>query len=177
MGKSKRAPEHYVNNRDFTKAVTDYVYTLRSYENEDTQQEQQVPDIPPYIGQCFMRIAEGLSTKPNFMSYSYREEMVMDGVENCVRAVGKYNPEASTRSGQPNAFAYFTQICYFAFIRRINREQRQQDIRDKVLEEADYDAYVDIGDQPSSFGSSIMERIRQRDPTREEDYSYDDQES
>ena len=80
--------------------------------------------VPDYIAKCFLKICEGLSHKSNFVRYTYREEMVMDAVENCLNAVGNYNIEAATRKGKPNAFGYFTQISWFAFIRRIKKEKK-----------------------------------------------------
>ena len=99
---------HYVNNAQFSQAVVDYVGKL-----EECKKEQApLPKVPDYIAQCFLRIAEGLSHKANFIRYTYREEMVMDAVENCLKAIANYNLEAATRTGKPNAFAYFTQITW-----------------------------------------------------------------
>ena len=129
MAKSKRASIHYVNNREFSQAVVDYV-TIVSNAKEATK---DIPIVPDYIAQCFLRIAEGLSHKSNFIRYTYREEMVMDAVENCLKAIENYNIEAATRTGNPNAFSYFTQISWFAFLRRIAKEKKQQDVKLKYL--------------------------------------------
>ena len=129
--KPKNKP-HYVNNKEFSLAVVDYVKTVRAAEAAG----QDIPKVPNYIAECFLKIAEGLSHKSNFIRYTYREEMVMDGVENCLRAVLNYNIEAATRTGNPNAFAYFTQICYYAFLRRISKEKKQQDVKFKFIEKA-----------------------------------------
>lgn len=129
MAKQKRASIHYVNNADFSQAVVDYVKTV----NEAKSNEQPLPIVPDYIAQCFLRIAEGLSHKSNFIRYTYREEMVMDAVENCLKAIENYNLETATRTGKPNAFAYFTQITWYAFLRRIAKEKKQQDIKLKYL--------------------------------------------
>ena len=129
---AKRAGVHYVNNREFSQAVVDYVNLVKKAKTENTE----IPRITEYIGRCFLRIAEGLSHKPNFVRYTYREEMVMDGVENCIKAIMNYNIEAATRTGSPNAFAYFTQINYYAFIRRIMKEKKQQDIKFRYIEHA-----------------------------------------
>lgn len=129
MARTKRASIHYVNNAEFSQAVVDYVTTVR----EAKKQDQKLPIVPDYIAQCFLRIAEGLSHKSNFIRYTYREEMVMDAVENCLKAIENYNLEAATRTGKPNAFAYFTQITWYAFLRRIAKEKKQQDIKLKYL--------------------------------------------
>ena len=129
MARSKRASIHYVNNAEFSQAVVEYVTVVQ----EAKKQDQKLPIVPDYIAQCFLRIAEGLSHKSNFIRYTYREEMVMDGVENCLKAIENYNIEAATRTGKPNAFAYFTQIVWYAFLRRIAKEKKQQDIKLKYL--------------------------------------------
>lgn len=129
MARQKRASIHYVNNAEFSQAVVDYVMTVQ----EAKKESQVLPIVPDYIAQCFLRIAEGLSHKSNFIRYTYREEMVMDGVENCLKAIENYNIEAATRTGKPNAFAYFTQIVWYAFLRRIAKEKKQQDIKLKYL--------------------------------------------
>ena len=129
--KPKMKP-HYVNNREFSYSVVDYVKIV----NEAQEKQVALPIVPDYIATCFLKIAEGLSHKSNFIRYTYREEMVMDAVENCLKAITNYNIEAATRTGNPNAFAYFTQICYYAFLRRIAKEKKQQDIKFKWIEKA-----------------------------------------
>jgi hypothetical protein len=129
MTRTKRASIHYVNNAEFSQAVVDYVKIVQ----EAKTQETKLPIVPDYIAQCFLRIAEGLSHKSNFIRYTYREEMVMDAVENCLKAIENYNLETATRTGKPNAFAYFTQITWYAFLRRIAKEKKQQDIKLKYL--------------------------------------------
>ena len=126
MARAKRKSIHYVNNADFSQAVVDYVTSA----NEAKNNNQKIPKVTNYIAQCFLRIAEGLSHKSNFIRYTYREEMVMDAVENCLKAINNYDIEAATRTGKPNAFAYFTQITWFAFLRRMSKEKKQQYISD-----------------------------------------------
>lgn len=135
---AKRKSIHYVNNADFSQAVVDYVTVL----NEARKQEQPLPVVPDYIAQCFLRIAEGLSHKSNFVRYTYREEMVMDAVENCLKAIENYNLEAATRSGKPNAFSYFTQISWYAFLRRIAKEKKQQDIKAKYITQSGIEEFI-----------------------------------
>ena len=142
-----RESEHYVNNKEFSQAVVDYVNSVKEAES----QGKSAPKIPEYIGRCFLRIAEGLSHKPNFIRYTYREEMVMDAVENCVKAIGNYNIKAATRTGSPNAFAYFTQISYYAFIRRITKEKKQQDIKLRYIEQAGIHDFMTESDEGSDF--------------------------
>ena len=163
MAKSKRASAHYVNNADFSQAVVDYVTTVQ----EAKKSNQQRPIVPDYIASCFLRIAEGLSHKSNFIRYTYREEMVMDAVENCLKAIENYNLEAATRTGKPNAFAYFTQITWYAFLRRIAKEKKQQEIKLKYLTKASIENFVDndlegggVGEQVSThFVDTLRDRI------------------
>jgi len=136
--RTKRASIHYVNNADFSQAVVNYVSTV----NEAKETKIEIPKVPDYVAQCFLRIAEGLSHKANFIRYTYREEMVMDAVENCLKAINNYDIEAATRTGKPNAFAYFTQITWFAFLRRIAKEKKQQEIKMKFIANSGVDDYM-----------------------------------
>ena len=135
---AKKKSIHYVNNADFSTAVVNYVTLL----DEARKQEKTLPVVPDYIAQCFLRIAEGLSHKSNFVRYTYREEMVMDAVENCLKAIENYNLEAATRSGKPNAFSYFTQISWYAFLRRIAKEKKQQDIKAKYITQSGIEEFI-----------------------------------
>lgn len=135
--KPKQRP-HYVNNKDFSLAVVEYVKTVQEAERN----KQEIPKVTDYIAISFLRIAEGLSHKANFIRYTYREEMVMDAVENCLKAISNYDIEAATRSGNPNAFAYFTQICWYAFLRRIAKEKKQQDIKLKYISQSPFDEFA-----------------------------------
>ena len=160
--KPKEKP-HYVNNKEFSQAVMDYAVECRNAKDKD----KQVPKVTDYIAKCFIKIAEGLSHRPNFVRYTYREEMVMDAVENCLRAIGNYNIETATRTGKPNAFSYFTQICYFAFIRRITKEKRQQDIKFKFIERMGIDDFVAMGmdeagaEETAAYVDTLRQRISQ----------------
>ena len=151
MAKSKRASAHYVNNADFSQAVVDHVKSLQ----EAKKSNQQLPIVPDYIASCFLRIAEGLSHKSNFIRYTYREEMVMDAVENCLKAIENYDIEAATRTGKPNAFAYFTQITWYAFLRRIAKEKKQQDIKLKYLTRSGIENFVD-GDMSDDYTMGVV---------------------
>jgi hypothetical protein len=129
--KPKEKP-HYVNNAQFSQAVVDYVKSSRAAKEIG----ERPPIVTDYIASCFLKICEGLSHKANFVRYTYREEMVMDAVENCLKAIENYNIDKATRTGKPNAFAYFTQISWYAFLRRIEREKKQQDIKLRYLSES-----------------------------------------
>jgi len=158
--KPKEKP-HYVNNREFSFSVVEYVKSVQEAEANG----KPIPVVTDYIATCFLKIAEGLSHKANFIRYTYREEMVMDAVENCLKAITNYNIEAATRTGDPNAFAYFTQICYFAFLRRIAKEKKQQDIKFRWLESAgleDFVKYANEGDHVDSDMNGFIDELRSR---------------
>lgn len=140
MARTKRQSIHYVNNADFSAAVVEYVKEVRKAKAK----KEQLPIVTDYIAECFLKIAEGLSHKSNFIRYTYREEMVMDAVENCLKAIENYNLETATRTGKPNAFAYFTQITWYAFLRRIAKEKKQQDIKLKYLTSSGLETFIEV---------------------------------
>lgn len=117
--------KHYINNEDFLRALVDYKTASLEAEKENKPK----PNIPNYIGECFMKIAEGLSHKPNFINYTYRDEMIADGIENCLMYFENFDPNKSK-----NPFAYFTQVIYFAFLRRIQKEKKQLYVKYKATE-------------------------------------------
>lgn len=165
MAKNKA---HYVNNKEFSQAVYDYALEVKECKKKGLDN----PTVTDYIARCFLKIAEGLSHRPNFVRYTYREEMVMDAVENCLRAIGNYNIDTATRTGKPNAFSYFTQICYFAFIRRILKEKRQQDIKFRFIEKMGIEDFVQMGmdgeaaQETMAYVDTLKDRIgavRQKD--------------
>jgi len=129
---------HYVDNKQLYQAIVEYRKIVKECEAEGKPR----PPIPRYIGHCMLMIANRLSTKPNFVNYPYREEMVSDGVENCVCYFDNYNPDR-----YDNPFAYFTQIIYFAFLRRIQKEKKQLYIKHKSLENSIImNELVEVGD-------------------------------
>ena len=159
--KAKDKP-HYVNNAQFSDAVVEYVKHAREVESQGLDK----PQINDYIASCFLKIAEGLSHKANFVRYTYREEMMMDAVENCLKAIDNYNLETATRTGKPNAFAYFTQISWYAFLRRIEREKKQQDIKMRYLTESGIEDLIteesqndEAFRQTQAFVDELRERI------------------
>ena len=130
MSKRVATKENYVNNREFLDALMVYRQQV-AIANEKGLPK---PKVPNYIGECFLKIATHLSYKPNFVNYMFRDDMICDGIENCVMYIDNFDPEKST-----NPFAYFTQIIYFAFLRRISKEKKQLEIKTKILEKSGYD--------------------------------------
>ena len=133
MTKRKRS-EHYVNNKEFLAALIKY----REDKEIAAAKGLPKPPIPRYIGECFLKIANHLSFKPNFVNYMFKEDMISDGIENCVQYIHNFNPEKSQ-----NPFAYFTQIIHYAFLRRIQREKRQLEIKNKIIERSCYSEVFD----------------------------------
>jgi hypothetical protein len=153
--KSPKEKENYVNNKEFTSAVFQYVESL----NKSSPGKE--PRIPEYIGECLIKIANGIAKRPNFSRYSYKDEMVMDALENCVKALPNYKIETVTRSGTPNAFAYFTQIAWYAFLRRIQKEKKQQDIKERYIQNCGIDSVADFSDMELE-GENIIETIKNK---------------
>lgn len=125
----KKQKEHYVDNRKFLDAIV--VYRMQVAEAKKLCLAR--PRCNDYIGECFLKIATHLSYRPNFINYMYKDDMVCDGVENCIQYIDNFDPAKST-----NPFAYFTQIVYYAFLRRIAKEKRQLDIKDKIIERSEF---------------------------------------
>ena len=148
----KKQKPHYVNNKEFSLAVVEYVKTV----NEAQAAGTQIPNVPNYIAECFLKIATHLSYKPNFVNYMFREDMICDGIENCVQYIKNFDPEKSS-----NPFAYFTQIIHYAFLRRIQKEKRQMDIRTKIIERSGFEEVMTAdGNFNSSDYNTIKENIQ-----------------
>ena len=128
--KTKTQKEHYVNNKEFLAAMIDYKKSIKLAEKK----KQERPPVTDYIGSCFLKIANHLSYRPNFINYTFRDDMISDGIENCLQYLDNFNPEKSN-----NPFAYFTQIIYYAFVHRIQKEKKQVTIKQKLIMEANYD--------------------------------------
>ena len=141
MATRRKRSEHYVNNKEFLAALEVYIAQVNRAKLNDTDP----PQIPRYIGECFLKIANHLSYKPNFVNYMFKDDMICDGIENCVRYIHNFNPEKSK-----NPFAYFTQIIYYAFLRRISQEKKQLEIKNKILEKSNFDEVFDSNDLAAS---------------------------
>lgn len=126
MARTKKKPEHYVNNKIFLAAMIEFKKEVE----EAAASGKERPRVTHYIGECFLKIARGVSSRPNFYRYTFREEMIMDGVENCLQYIDNFNPEKYN-----NPFAYFTQIIWFAFLRKIAKEKKALYTKFKVTEQ------------------------------------------
>ena len=163
MTKTKKKSEHYVNNAEFLEAMKGY----RKAVNKAKKDKQEKPPVTDYIGSCFLKIANHLSYRPNFINYTFRDDMISDGIENCLQYLDNFNPSKSK-----NPFAYFTQIIYFAFVRRIQKEKKQVTIKQKLIMDNNYD---DITLQPGEdreFKNQIKEylqkNMRMDEPVKKE---------
>ena len=141
MATRRKRSEHYVNNKEFLADLEVYIAQV----NRAKLNDKEPPQIPRYIGECFLKIANHLSYKPNFVNYMFKDDMICDGIENCVRYIHNFNPEKSK-----TPFAYFTQIIYYAFLRRISQEKKQLEIKNKILEKSNFDEVFDSNDLDAS---------------------------
>lgn len=142
---------HYVNNADFLEAIKEYREKVKQAELEGKPK----PQVPNYIGECILKIATHLSYKPNFINYSYKDDMILDGIENCIQYVDNFDPNKSN-----NPFSYFTQIIYYAFIRRIGKEKKQSYIKHKLVQELPFDAVDTLDGDDTDYRNQFLDFLR-----------------
>jgi hypothetical protein len=148
---AEKKKQHYLDNKEFLRALIEYKICVAKAEKKGLPK----PRVNNYIGECFLKIATHLSYRPNFINYMYKDDMICDGIENCIQYVDNFDPEKSS-----NPFAYFTQIVYFAFLRRIAKEKRQMDIKDKLIERSGYEeVFTSDGDDLNNSYSQIKSNI------------------
>ena len=172
---AKKKSEHYVNNKELLEAMILYrskvdIAREKYIEKYDIDPPKSgpwegKPRIPNYLGDCFLKIATHLSYKPNFVNYMFREDMISDGIENCVQYIHNFNPERSQ-----NPFAYFTQIIHYAFLSRIQKEKKQLEIKNKIIERTGFDEVMVIDDNllsgSNSEYNSMKDNIQYRNNNR-----------
>lgn len=132
--------KHYVSNPDLLKSFKDWYAALEVAEKSGNPE----PPMPNKIGLAFLQIANNLAKKSNWISNTkWKEEMVGDAVENCIRYARNFNPNITS-----NPFAYFTQISYYAFLRRIKVEKKEDYIKHKtMLNSMIYQEALEQGDE------------------------------
>ena len=146
----KRKP-HYVDNKKFLESIIVYKNKVAEAEKlGDTE-----PRIDEYLGECFLKIATHLSFRPNFINYMYKDDMIADGYENCVQYIHNFDPEKSR-----NPFAYFTQIIHYAFLRRIQKEKKQLEIKTKIIEKTGFEEVMTVDDGAMTGSSSDYNTIK-----------------
>lgn len=150
---TKKAGAHYVDNKKFYEELKKY----RESVDLAVAQGQEKPQISNYLGDCFIKIATHLSYKANFINYTFKDDMISDGIENCLAAADKFDPTKST-----NPFAYYTQIVYFAFIRRIQKEKKQQATKYKIIENMDLDDILTSEDDLNEFSNQFLDYMKKK---------------
>ena len=144
---------HYVNNADFLVAIKEY----RKLYLESLEKNLPKPQVSNYIGECILKIATHLSYKPNFINYSYKDDMILDGIENCIQYIHNFNPDKSS-----NPFAYFTQIIYYAFLRRIAKEKKQAYIKGKLIQDMPFEMFeLQEQDEAGEFRNAYADYMQQ----------------
>jgi hypothetical protein len=146
---TKTQKEHYVNNAEFLEAMKAYKKRC----NKAKREGKEKPPVDNYLGSCFLKIANHLSYRPNFINYTFRDDMISDGIENCLQYLDNFNPNKSK-----NPFAYFTQIIFYAFVRRIQKEKKQVTIKQKLILSNNFD---DMALQPSDQGGEFTNQFRE----------------
>ena len=160
MSKTRKKSEHYVDNKVFLQAMIEYKDKCEKAE----KRKRKKPPVTNYIGECFLKIANHLSYRPNFINYTFRDDMISDGIENCLQYLDNFNPKKSN-----NPFAYFTQIIYYAFIRRIQKEKKQSNIKYRMIEQANIDEFAVLpGDTNNDYNNQFLEFLRKNKPSTEE---------
>ena len=169
---------NYINNADFLAAIKEYKKSVKEAEEKGLPK----PVIPNYLGECILKIATHLSYKPNFINYTYKDDMILDGIENCINYFDNFDPNKSS-----NPFAYFTQIIYFAFLRRISKEKKHSYIKNKLIQDMAFDAfelqeqdedghfqnaYLDFMQNNGSFDDSFI--AKKKEKTKKKKQTLDD---
>jgi hypothetical protein len=153
----KRKRPYYVDNKKFLEEMVEFRQSVIEAEKNNKSR----PIVPMYIADCIMKIATHLSYKPNFVNYSFRDEMISDGIENSLQYIDNFNPEKSS-----NPFAYFTQIIYYAFLRRIQKEKKYLYIKYKATEDANI--FGETADrQEHDSGNDYNDNIKYNEWTEE----------
>ena len=156
----KKKSEHYEDNKKFLQAMIEYKKSCVLAESKN----ELKPPVSNYIGECFLKIANHLSYRPNFINYTYKEEMISDGIENCLQYVSNFNPDKSN-----NPFAYFTQIIYYAFIRRIQKEKKQQTIKRKLILKSGFDVETATNIDDKAYQDAYIEYLAKNMLVTEDD--------
>ena len=157
--KRKKENTHYVDNKKFLEAMIEY----RDKCEKAKKRNRKKPDVTNYIGECFLKIANHLSYRPNFINYTFRDDMISDGIENCLQYLDNFNPKTSN-----NPFAYFTQIIYYAFVRRIQKEKKQTVIKQRMIAEANYDDMTLQPGEDREFRNQFTEFLQRNLPLEED---------
>ena len=156
---AKKKSVHYVDNKKFLEAMVVYKEKVEKAKEKNRKK----PDVTNYIGECVLKIANHLSYRPNFINYTFRDDMISDGIENCLQYMDNFNPEKSN-----NPFAYFTQIIYYAFVRRIQKEKKQMQVKQKMIANAGVENIMDqLEGDDSQYRSQMLEFLQKNQRVEE----------
>lgn len=146
-----KTPNHYIDNKQFLQALLEHKEKVQLAKENN----QPKPAVTNYIGDCFIKIARHLSYKNNFINYSFKDEMISDGIENCLAVVDNFDPAKSK-----NPFAYFTQIIFFAFVRRIQKEKKQLDTKYRFIDQLDVNDMITQAHDAGEFSNQFLEYLK-----------------
>jgi hypothetical protein len=150
---TKIGKPHYIDNKEFLREMIHYGISVR----RSKRLKEPKPRVPEYIGECFIKIANHLAFKHNFINYTYREDMILDAIENCLIYVDNFDPKKSS-----NPFAYFTQIAFYAFVRRIVKEQRQQHTKFKYIDQLDIQDVILQAQDSGEYGNEFVAYLKKQ---------------
>lgn len=145
--RQKPGDVHYVNNREFTLALDKYARACKEAEENN----KELPVMSRYLGESIMRMANRLATSPRFRNYSYREEMISNGVLAAVKYAHRFDGDRFD-----NGFAYVTQILFSHFIITIKSEKKKYETNLKLIQNAAaglfaVDGYEEFIDEHARF--------------------------
>lgn len=165
MTKTKDKPSnHYIDNKQFLQALIDYKGEVKKAE----QEKQERPQVPEYIGDCFIKIANHLAYKNNFINYSFREDMILDAIENCLTYMDNFDPAKSS-----NPFAYFTQITYYAFVRRIQKEKKHLQTKYKYIASLDVDSIIRQAHDEGTHSNEFVRYLQKQADAANQEFGLD----
>lgn len=153
---TKENNKHYIDNAQFLQALIEHKKLVKAAEKAG----EEKPQVPDYIGDCFIKIANHLAYKSNFINYSFREDMILDAIENCLIYMDNFDPKKSS-----NPFAYFTQITYYAFVRRIQKEKKHLQTKYRYIESLDIDSIIRQAHDEGEYGNAFVNFLKKQADT------------
>lgn len=158
MSASKTNTTHYVDNVKFQAAMVEFKQQVKNAKSKGLKRgDDEWPSVTNYIGECFVKIATHLAYRANFIAYSYRDEMISDGIENCLIYADNYDADK-----YKNPFAYFTQIVFFAFVRRIQKEKHQLELKYRYIEQLDLTEMITQSQDDGSFNNEFIAYLKEQ---------------
>jgi DNA-directed RNA polymerase specialized sigma24 family protein len=159
---NKENNKHYIDNAEFLAALIEHKKRVKAAEKAG----EEKPQVPDYIGDCFIKIANHLAYKSNFINYSFREDMILDAIENCLIYMDNFDPKKSS-----NPFAYFTQITYYAFVRRIQKEKKHLQTKYRYIESLDIDSIIRQAHDEGEYNNAFVNFLKKQADTAQQELS------